>query len=415
MPPMLPSLLARTWNPGTTSAEFFNQWHNPADVFSVLLILGGDVVARALAQLSGSRVTPVAFSFGWVAYSVSAVVSVFGANKLMPAPDCPCMVINGQTGYVRDNHSWIIGRMVRDYGSWMHDDTRHQLERIIVERWNKEKRRKSPGDPDPPRPTQTGLCVSIYNSERVLPGHPGRDAIYYFGLMTGVVQLGIAAIPCGIHGNWGIMVITAVGILLSLVMGSLGQWKQEKWACRSGKQNSVILTKGNGSQHAIVVFGEARGLDLEALAISPAITDTLTTTVTRVVVILLTLLWVFLLIAASALKQDTWYLLAVGGIGMLQNILAAGVSRTPEQFGISLSFQTVICRPKVMETLLEVEAKYHGVGRSMLGVLFPGKLRPQEEELWNEIAVRAAAAMEKPKLSNDLGAGHETSQEVKGS
>lgn len=60
---MLPSLLARTWNPGRTSAEFFDQWHNPADVFSVLLILGGDVVARALAQLSGSRVTPVAFSF----------------------------------------------------------------------------------------------------------------------------------------------------------------------------------------------------------------------------------------------------------------------------------------------------------------------------------------------------------------
>lgn len=61
---MLPSLLARTWNPGRTSVEFSDQWHNPTDVFSVLLILGGDVVARALAQLSGSPVTPVAFSFG---------------------------------------------------------------------------------------------------------------------------------------------------------------------------------------------------------------------------------------------------------------------------------------------------------------------------------------------------------------
>lgn len=42
------------------------QWANPGDVFSVLLLLGGDVINRALAQLAGTknRITPVAFSFG---------------------------------------------------------------------------------------------------------------------------------------------------------------------------------------------------------------------------------------------------------------------------------------------------------------------------------------------------------------
>lgn len=50
--------------PGLASGQFRDQWENPSDVFSVLLILGGDVVSRALAQLAGSRVTPVAFSFG---------------------------------------------------------------------------------------------------------------------------------------------------------------------------------------------------------------------------------------------------------------------------------------------------------------------------------------------------------------
>ena len=333
----------------------------------------------------------------------------------MPAPDCPCIVINGQTGYVRDNYSWIIGRMVRDYETWMHDDTRHQLEEIINERWSKEKRGKAPEGLDHPRPTQASLCVSIYNSGQALPGHPGKDAIYFFGLMTSVVQLGVAAIPFGIRGNWGILIVTASGILLSLAMGSLGQWKQEKWACRRNARKPVILTKGNGSQHAIVIFGEARGLDLEDLATSPAMACTWTTTATRAAVIVLTILWILLLITASALKRDTWYLLAIGGIGMLHNILAAGASRTPEQFGIPLDFQRVICRPKVMETLLETEAKYHGVGRSMLGIFFPGKLRPQEEELWNELALRAEAPMEKLKLSNGLGAEQETSQEVKGS
>lgn len=42
------------------------QWRNPTDVLSILSIAGGDVVLKALAQLSGGRLVPVAFSFGWV-------------------------------------------------------------------------------------------------------------------------------------------------------------------------------------------------------------------------------------------------------------------------------------------------------------------------------------------------------------
>ena len=40
------------------------RWSQPSDVFSVLLILGGDIVHRALAQLVGTGITPVTFSFG---------------------------------------------------------------------------------------------------------------------------------------------------------------------------------------------------------------------------------------------------------------------------------------------------------------------------------------------------------------
>jgi hypothetical protein len=56
---------------------------------------------------------------GWVAYAVTAVVSAIGENKLMPVPDCTCKVINRRTGYVRDNSSWIIGRIVQDFESWI--------------------------------------------------------------------------------------------------------------------------------------------------------------------------------------------------------------------------------------------------------------------------------------------------------
>ncbi|KAK8920150.1 hypothetical protein VCV18_008985 [Metarhizium anisopliae] len=90
MPPVILDLIRRTFDPGPSSSEFRSQWKNPGDVFSVLLILGGDVVARALAQL-----------VGWVAYAVSAVVVAVGENKIMPLPDTSCEVINAKSGYKR--------------------------------------------------------------------------------------------------------------------------------------------------------------------------------------------------------------------------------------------------------------------------------------------------------------------------
>lgn len=44
--------------------ELKQQWIQPTGVMSVLLLLGGEIVNRALAQLAGGAITPVAFSFG---------------------------------------------------------------------------------------------------------------------------------------------------------------------------------------------------------------------------------------------------------------------------------------------------------------------------------------------------------------
>lgn len=66
MAPLLATLIPRDsrFNPATTSNEFRDQYIHPGDIFSVLLILGGDVVARALAQLADGGLTPFTFSFG---------------------------------------------------------------------------------------------------------------------------------------------------------------------------------------------------------------------------------------------------------------------------------------------------------------------------------------------------------------
>ncbi|KAK9427262.1 hypothetical protein V1505DRAFT_53790 [Lipomyces doorenjongii] len=391
MPQLISHILAREFNLGASSIEFSDQWKNPSDVFSVLLILGGDVVARALAQIAGSTVTPVAFSFGWVAYAVTAVVSAIGENKLMPLPDSTCKVINGRTGYIRENCSWIIGRIMRDYESWMDENDKKgpihkRLECMIKKRWESDKAEaeaKEPGSgKQVKKPTQTGLCVSIYLAGEAKPGYPGCDWTYYFGFATGVVQLVIAAIPCGVYGDWGILLVTACGTALSFAVGALPQWKREKWACRRKTDKTVVLTKGNGSQHAIVIVGDKNGLDLEDLATGPVTVDVSASSSTRVFVTVLAALWILLLITAAGLHQNTWFLLAVGAIGMVQNIFVAGASRSPKDFGVPLRFETVIGSPKVMQTLFDVEAAYPRVGRSMLQTFFPGSLRSEEKAQW---------------------------------
>ncbi len=44
--------------------ELRRQWTQPKDVFSILLLLRGEIVNKALAQLAGGNLTPVTFSFG---------------------------------------------------------------------------------------------------------------------------------------------------------------------------------------------------------------------------------------------------------------------------------------------------------------------------------------------------------------
>jgi hypothetical protein len=56
---------SRNFNLKAPSAAFEAVWVSPSNyAFTILLLLGGDVVSRALAQLAGGYITPVAFSFG---------------------------------------------------------------------------------------------------------------------------------------------------------------------------------------------------------------------------------------------------------------------------------------------------------------------------------------------------------------
>jgi hypothetical protein len=196
--------------------------------------------------------------------------------------------------------------------------------------------------------------------------------------------MGVAAIPYGLYGDWSVLVVTAAGVILSFTTGSLRQWAKEKWAGRRNSRKTVILTKGNGSQHALVIIGDGKGLDIEDLAAGPIAMNASTFYPTKVALLVLAVLWVILLVTAAGIKQNSWYLLAIGGVGILENIFVAGSPRRPAAFGMPLIFEAVIGEAKVMDTLFAVERAYPRVGRSMVDTFFPGRLRAKEQERWDE-------------------------------
>jgi hypothetical protein len=84
------------------------------------------------------------------------------------------------------------------------------------------------------------------------------------------LQMGIAAVPCGLYNDWGIILVTAVGTLLALVTGMLLQWHFEKWAFRRKTEKVVILTLGNGTRHVMVIIGADKGLILRICQLEKA-------------------------------------------------------------------------------------------------------------------------------------------------
>src|SRR5437763_11814396 len=117
---------------------------------------------------------------GWVAYSVSALVSSVGENKLMSIdPDCKSKIFNGISGHGRENSSWILGRIVRDFGAWCHADTKRKTAEVLNEKWKQLKKK----NPAAKKPVIAGLVVSIYSPSRTIPaGVPRLDFVYQSGV-----------------------------------------------------------------------------------------------------------------------------------------------------------------------------------------------------------------------------------------
>ena len=60
-----------------TVSELFRD-SNPSGILSALMLLSPDIIQKAIAQNAGRVITPVAFSFGWVAYAATSLLRVVG-------------------------------------------------------------------------------------------------------------------------------------------------------------------------------------------------------------------------------------------------------------------------------------------------------------------------------------------------
>ncbi|KAI4267790.1 MAG: hypothetical protein L6R38_008093 [Xanthoria sp. 2 TBL-2021] len=297
------------------------QWGNPREVLSLLLLVGGDIVQKAIAQLVGPAfrlpgssvrlsIPPVAFSFGWVAYSFSNLLAAFGDMKLMPLVERPSLLVSCSNGFVRDNQSWILSRLLRDH------ELRHEINSQGEGMGGKEE----------------SIRIDIFSLGPA--AGPDCDLVWLIGWVTIVVQLVISIIPWISYGQWGISLVTLSGIVLAAITGAMPQWTQEKWSASILERDKVTcLTRGNGNRHVMVFVGSMGSWNLEVLATGRPNPRPQT----RWLSLILAFLWTCLLISVSGIENHTWYLLGIGGIGMLQNLFAAGTPRSPAAANLHLT------------------------------------------------------------------------------
>lgn len=314
----------------STRDELRQQWVNPGDILSLLLLIGADIIQKAIAQLAGRTVkpfgskgpeiaiTPVAFSFGWVAYGFTNLLSAVGEKQLMPTSDYPSIVVNCENGHTRSNQSWILGRLLRDH------EASHEVDPT------------DPSDDNRPSPKAKGRAESIrIDIFELSPSSvPEIDFSWYLGWLVIIAQLVIAIIPWIFYGDWGVMMIASCGNMLALLTCVSPQWKREKWAGRKLKADkTTCLTRGNGHFHIMVILGSEGCWDVETLATSVSASRP----ETALVSFILAIFWTGLLISVSGLKNHAWYLVGIGGLGMVQNIHAAGSARKPGAMDLHLT------------------------------------------------------------------------------
>lgn len=269
----------------------------------------------------------------------------------MPRSDIPFSCINVASGQTRTNNFWILGRVLRD------------IEKSL------EPKKKA------------GLCVFVYNAHGP-GGVPSRDWLWYSSVFVIIIQCGIATVPLALFGDWTILMLALMGNILALMGEALSQWAQEKWACRTNNSGQYGILRGNGYRHVVVIRNTEFGcLNLEDLASAKSHSQK----VTKFAMSALIMGWVLFLLNVAGVRDHQWYLLGIGFLGMVQNLIVAGAARLPKSFGMYLKLVDRIEDVKVMKALERTEILHPATALHLIKIFFPEGLRGDEKDFWKEM------------------------------
>lgn len=229
----------------------------------------------------------------------------------MPKSDQSITVIDTNSGHGRETRNWVLGRFLRDFNDRLDEEMKDEQPHIPSDAGEKGKQQESAvegGKGKAKDKAFEALRVTVFEVEDMPPaahGVPTLDWVWYSGFVVIIVQLGVAAIPWGINGQWDAFLITAAGTLFALIGGSLPQWREEKWACPKNGGDTTTITEGNGSRSAVVILKKkGAGLKFEVLARSTRVARA--TLLTRIATSVMGVLWIMLLVTVAGMKQYTW-------------------------------------------------------------------------------------------------------------
>ncbi|KAI0189462.1 hypothetical protein F4808DRAFT_454042 [Astrocystis sublimbata] len=321
-----------------TSLQLASQWSNPKDVTTILMIIGGDIVQKALAQTTGCLYTP--------------------------------------SGYYRDNKHWIIGRIVRDMESYMSRTEPMPRSGLRISSYNSPLR---------------AIPLIVYGNWGVLLL---TVAGTFLALVMGALpQWRAEKLPNRQHssanfaltfgnGSKDIMVILGgknkcldlEELAFQETPRNLRPWEKFRRAKPDYFEKPQTSLKDSVYQHRNrvqkiydrILWGLPIGF-----------------WVTIGVCVAQSLAWLLLLLTSAGFTENAWYIILVGVIGMFQNAYLAAAERSPDSRNLPLTHVETIIRQKVMDGLMDLEIGYDGCGRPLLREFFPGVLLQDEEAWWN--------------------------------
>ncbi|KAH6688966.1 hypothetical protein F5X68DRAFT_260557 [Plectosphaerella plurivora] len=399
----------------STASLLRAQWRNPAEVSSVLLIIGGDVVRMAFSQGAGTRFVPVCFSFGCVAYAFTGIVNILGDGRLLSPPDYNCKLINLDSGYARTSNNFVLSRILRDL------EAMESRPNFKPRSKSSDRERGQADDSD----DDYAIRITVYEAlkNRRAATEFGMGFPHLVALVVSLLQICLSLVPWFLNGahRWNVLFITLTGIFLVQCTGWVPQWTAEKLPNRQNSSQTFALTSGNGSREVMVIFGNGQCLDLEALAstqtprngrswekfpslaydpqkekdgkyirkaklfpTTPFRGVPLGFVITQISFACLSVLWILLLINVSAptVFPEGWCFIGVGALGMFQNAWLAAREISPRMRNMPLKRTGQIRAKKVMDGIMDFHMSFQ-LGVPLRNEFFPGDLREEEEEWWN--------------------------------